>query len=455
LPYPHKNAVFPVGADLRAASARKHAPLRSYAYDALALLQHVCTYVYDAVLVPYIANTYATAATITVITGAYQCTTTTTTTTAHRNCHNSNSGKKQASCTPHSPRSAARHASVPTYTYDYDCPTLSSNDPTAPTPTTTDSTTVIYTEIPAIATSLPAYTPPTTHTDVHYYGYRFYSPELGRWISRDPIEEEGGKNLYVFVRNRAPSVVDAIGLRDPDDLDLGDPGYSDAQWIDVRCGSIGRRGARIGTLYVTSVVPFYYPTPPLGPGIGAQRVGAKINAHFRERPPGIGAAAPCCCSEFRWLQFLETNDPLHPSVGTHYVDPPAHVRPSPRAPQPTDGEPPYWDTDTGGARDIRNYVPPASGADRLYFTDKPERAYRLDERRINSFFRFKTCLSCVRGRPRSVIQPLACFTWDFRIRKLGRTAPITVDTGTVNPSPGVSPEESTLVPAQFPGWSVR
>jgi RHS repeat-associated protein len=216
LPYPHKNAVFPVEADLRAASARKHAPLRSYAYDALALLQHVCTYVYDAVLVPYIANTYATAATITVITGAYQCTTTTTTTTAHRNCHNSNSGKKQASCTPHSPRSAVRHASVPTYTYDYDCPTLSSNDPTAPTPTTIDSTTVIYTEIPAIATSLPAYTPPTTHTDVHYYGYRYYNPELGRWPNRDPIQERGGPNLSRFSRNAPLNWIDSHGLLSAD-----------------------------------------------------------------------------------------------------------------------------------------------------------------------------------------------------------------------------------------------
>ncbi|MDR0994062.1 MAG: hypothetical protein LBN38_05810 [Verrucomicrobiota bacterium] len=24
---------------------------------------------------------------------------------------------------------------------------------------------------------------------MNYYGYRFYNPELGRWINRDPIEE--------------------------------------------------------------------------------------------------------------------------------------------------------------------------------------------------------------------------------------------------------------------------
>ena len=184
----------------------------SYTYDALALLQRVCTYIYDTVVIPYIANTYATATTITVITGAYQRATTTTTTTVHRSRHNSKSGKNQALATPRSARSAACHATVPTYTYCYDCPTLSSNDPTTPTPTTTDSTTVIYTEIPAIATSLPADTPPTTIADVHYYGLRYYSPELGRWINRDPIGEFGGFNIYAFVENFSIGAIDNLGL---------------------------------------------------------------------------------------------------------------------------------------------------------------------------------------------------------------------------------------------------
>jgi RHS repeat-associated protein len=34
-----------------------------------------------------------------------------------------------------------------------------------------------------------------------YYGYRYYSPTLGKWIGRDPIEEGGGLNLYTFVEN--------------------------------------------------------------------------------------------------------------------------------------------------------------------------------------------------------------------------------------------------------------
>ena len=48
-------------------------------------------------------------------------------------------------------------------------------------------------------------------TDLYYYGYRYYSPSLGRWISRDPISERGGNNLYAFCANRSLSCIDLIG----------------------------------------------------------------------------------------------------------------------------------------------------------------------------------------------------------------------------------------------------
>jgi hypothetical protein len=40
----------------------------------------------------------------------------------------------------------------------------------------------------------------------------YYSPNLGRWIKRDPIEEEGGMNLYGFVENEPLGGVDPVGL---------------------------------------------------------------------------------------------------------------------------------------------------------------------------------------------------------------------------------------------------
>ena len=48
-------------------------------------------------------------------------------------------------------------------------------------------------------------------TGLVYYNYRYYSPELGRWISRDPIEEEGGVNLYAMVGNNPVNERDFLG----------------------------------------------------------------------------------------------------------------------------------------------------------------------------------------------------------------------------------------------------
>jgi hypothetical protein len=48
---------------------------------------------------------------------------------------------------------------------------------------------------------------------VAYYGYRWYDPLTGRWPSRDPIEEEGGLNLYGFVGNDGMNAIDAFGLQ--------------------------------------------------------------------------------------------------------------------------------------------------------------------------------------------------------------------------------------------------
>ena len=49
-------------------------------------------------------------------------------------------------------------------------------------------------------------------TGLFYYGYRYYSPTLQRWINCDPIEESGGVNLYGFVKNDSVNGIDMLGM---------------------------------------------------------------------------------------------------------------------------------------------------------------------------------------------------------------------------------------------------
>jgi len=62
---------------------------------------------------------------------------------------------------------------------------------------------------------------------MYYFGYRFYDPNLQRWLNRDPIVETGFEllratkqsvsnedlNLYLFDRNDSVNRIDPLGLK--------------------------------------------------------------------------------------------------------------------------------------------------------------------------------------------------------------------------------------------------
>ncbi len=48
-------------------------------------------------------------------------------------------------------------------------------------------------------------------SNLYLAAYRAYDPTMARWISRDPIGEMGGINLYGYVRNNALNLVDPLG----------------------------------------------------------------------------------------------------------------------------------------------------------------------------------------------------------------------------------------------------
>jgi RHS repeat-associated protein len=74
-------------------------------------------------------------------------------------------------------------------------------------------------------------------TGLGLWGLRYYHPDLGRWISRDSIEEQGGFLLYGYVEN------DAINDFDP---------YGEMGWDCCACAAalIGKLGGSVaGCVY--------------------------------------------------------------------------------------------------------------------------------------------------------------------------------------------------------------
>ena len=67
-------------------------------------------------------------------------------------------------------------------------------------------------------------------TGIYYYRARYYNPELGRFLSRDPAGMVDGPNMYVYVKNEPVNKVDPWG-KDVVLLDKLPPGY-------ICCGGI-------------------------------------------------------------------------------------------------------------------------------------------------------------------------------------------------------------------------
>ncbi|MGE9575523.1 RHS repeat-associated core domain-containing protein, partial [Escherichia coli] len=49
-------------------------------------------------------------------------------------------------------------------------------------------------------------------TGMYYYGYRYYQPWIGRWLSVDPAGTIDGLNLYRMVKGNPVSYIDDNGL---------------------------------------------------------------------------------------------------------------------------------------------------------------------------------------------------------------------------------------------------
>jgi hypothetical protein len=63
------------------------------------------------------------------------------------------------------------------------------------------------------ATDAPAFTAPDCRVPAS--GYSYGAPPVRLWLSRDPIGEKGGFNLYEYVNNNSVNLVDPLGLYVP------------------------------------------------------------------------------------------------------------------------------------------------------------------------------------------------------------------------------------------------
>src|SRR4029434_7583103 len=67
---------------------------------------------------------------------------------------------------------------------------------------------------------------------IHFL-YRYYEPSLQRWLTRDPIKEVGGFNIYRFVRNSPTGRYDSFGLRE--DEGAGTVGSASTPRTQIPC----------------------------------------------------------------------------------------------------------------------------------------------------------------------------------------------------------------------------
>ena len=115
------------------------------------------------------------------------------------------------------------------------------------------------------------------------YQYRYLDPVTGRWLSRDPIGEEGGGNLYGFVGNDSIGYFDLYGMdrqssSGTDFFGAEGPGFCEPhpnRWIGgVNRNDISRLYAAIND--AESITDVILRTEPLN-GAGVRACGSGVN----------------------------------------------------------------------------------------------------------------------------------------------------------------------------------
>jgi len=154
-------------------------------------------------------------------------------------------------------------------------------------------------------------------TEMYYYGFRYYNPSTGRWPSRDPIQENGGLNLYGMVGNNPLNNVDPLGQRAyvaRNSVRV----FPSSQQKKLKCGTL-----KVGTIYldadpadrIMDVDPGAYGriskmVPPNGLTHSwkllsdARTLGGGFEITFEPDPK----KCVCLCDKVYWKQYITADE---------------------------------------------------------------------------------------------------------------------------------------------------
>lgn len=220
-------------------------------------------------------------------------------------------------------------------------------------------------------------------TGLYYYGYRYYQPDTGRWLSRDPIEEFGGINLYAVTGNDFANQWDSLGLETSTEKAnrlVGKP-------VDCDCYTISAKFSRYNRDQRT-----VKGVTARGQATEHEEYGADVRVSLsaaKRKIPGC----ECKCDRVKVVQFTNTGTKhlidwrRRRTVGGWRIDS------TEKNPKPF-----VSDTGNGGARGLGGWVNDPPGA----FTR-------------NTGMVAYTCLICASGKERGNI--IGCVRWGFTARK--------------------------------------
>ncbi len=155
-----------------------------------------------------------------------------------------------------------------------------------------------------------------TASGMFYYGFRYYVPVTGRWPSRDPLEEGGGINLYMFNWNSPLNWIDVLGGSPLAPGDTIEPPERPDPYKCVggyHCPPPPRRGGGSSSLPDFSVANIKTKggIKVSGCGIYGPGIGAKVCANFSVTLE----AGTCCNSDGKLADLIEIKGTVSGSGG--------------------------------------------------------------------------------------------------------------------------------------------